>query len=330
MAGFLIMSSVISIVIPTHNRCDLLRETIASLQAQTCRDWEAVVVDDGSTDETMADLQRMAATDARIRPLRRIGSRGGAPVARNQGVLQARGDYVLFLDSDDLLAPTCLEGRLRALQASPQLDFVVFAHDYFEKEVGDQKYIPPPPGRSRSDLERFLKVINPWITSGPLWRRTALGKVGPWDETLPAGQDWEFHVRALIKGLAYVRYAQADWHHRVTGARQTISARMISPEYIAANRAMLARLPVLMQAHGVLTPHLRAVVIGLFFENALTYTHRKYVAEGLQVWQDAARMPELQVHPALRLFVAAILRWQCFRIVQRVTVALMNRLPIYT
>jgi len=309
---------------------ELLEQTIASLQAQTCRDWEAVVVDDGSTDGTMAYLKRASADDVRIRPLRRTGHRGGAPVARNQGVAQAQGEYVLFLDSDDLLAPACLAGRLQTLQATPELDFVVFAHDYFEKVVGDRKCLPFPPGRSCSDLERFLKVINPWITSGPLWRRAALDKVGPWDETLPNGQDWEYHVRALIKGLAYVRYDQVDWHHRVAGARQTVSSKMISSESVAANRALLVRLPALMQAHDVLTPHLRSVVIGLFFENALTSVHHKHVVEGFQVWQDAARLPELHVHPALHFFGATILRWQGFRIIQRITVAFMHRLPIYT
>jgi len=82
---------LVSIVIPTKNRCALLRETLASVQNQTYPNWEAIVVDDGSTDDTWPALMDLAARDPRIRPQRRTGPAGGAPLARNQGFAASRG-----------------------------------------------------------------------------------------------------------------------------------------------------------------------------------------------------------------------------------------------
>lgn len=80
-----------SIIIPVKDRRELIEQTLASLQAQTLRDWEAVVVDDGSTDGTIEAIEARAADDARIRLIRREGQRRGAPVCRNLGARAARG-----------------------------------------------------------------------------------------------------------------------------------------------------------------------------------------------------------------------------------------------
>ena len=101
----------ISVVIPTLNRSELLQSTLSSLQSQTFGDWEAWVVDDGSTDDTADRVSQMIELDSRIHYIRRPEGKSGAPVCRNLGTEVAQGRYIIYLDSDDYLAATAFEKR---------------------------------------------------------------------------------------------------------------------------------------------------------------------------------------------------------------------------
>src|SRR5579885_2097317 len=105
---------LVSVIIPVKNRAELITEALESLTKQTHRNWEAIVVDDHSTDGTFGKLETWARLDSRIKVYVRRGRRGGAPVCRNQGFAVAQGLYVIFLDSDDLLQPWCLQQRVQA------------------------------------------------------------------------------------------------------------------------------------------------------------------------------------------------------------------------
>ena len=98
----------ISIVIPVYNTGKYLRRGLDSLLAQTCGDWEAVCIDDGSTDGSAAVLEEYAARDARFRVLRQENS--GVSAARNRGIQEARGEWVTFLDADDWFSPELVGG----------------------------------------------------------------------------------------------------------------------------------------------------------------------------------------------------------------------------
>lgn len=102
----------VSIIIPVYNRPILVLEAVASLQAQSLADWEAILVDDGSTDATPEVLQDLAAQDPRLTVL--IGRQRGPAAARNTGAAKARSDWLLFLDSDDWLAPEALLSLLQS------------------------------------------------------------------------------------------------------------------------------------------------------------------------------------------------------------------------
>src|SRR4051812_24472999 len=107
---------LVSIIIPTYNRAAYLGAAIASVRAQTFADWELIVVDDGSTDETAAMLDELS--DPRIRVLR-IGHSGSESITRNAGLRLAEGEWVAFLDSDDLWVPEKLERQLAQMVAQP-------------------------------------------------------------------------------------------------------------------------------------------------------------------------------------------------------------------
>ena len=108
---------VVSVVVPTRNRVHYLTETVASVQGQTFDDWELIVIDDASTDGTWDWLQQHP--DARVRSFR-MPQASERSLARNRGLAEARGRYVLFLDSDDLLVRRALERLVRALDAHPE------------------------------------------------------------------------------------------------------------------------------------------------------------------------------------------------------------------
>src|SRR5690348_17042411 len=118
----------VSIVIPTYNRAHLLPRAVASVQAQTCADWELIVVDDGSTDSTIADVTAMAGADPRIRLAVNTGRRGPAG-ARNAGIAVARAPWVAFLDSDDSWGPGKLARFLAEAKAHPEA--MLIGSDYW-------------------------------------------------------------------------------------------------------------------------------------------------------------------------------------------------------
>lgn len=117
---------MISIIMPVYNGERFVADAIGSIMAQTVRDWELIVVNDGSTDGTQAVLERFAG-DPRIRLLRK--ENGGVSSARNAGIAAATGEYLAFLDADDIWYPDCLETYERLAKAYPQAVLLGAAYD---------------------------------------------------------------------------------------------------------------------------------------------------------------------------------------------------------
>ncbi len=191
---------LISVIIPNFNRGDLLCETLKSLQEQSYRNWEAWVVDDGSEDDSAEVVQSMTTADPRIHYIRRNREPRGAPVCRNIGINVSRGDFLIFLDSDDLLAPHAMLQRTQAILQHPDHDFWVFPILMFRNRPEDGKMLWNI-DNGKPDLHRFLILDAPWQTSGPIWRRSAVDKTGGFTEGLACWQDVDFHLKALIAGL---------------------------------------------------------------------------------------------------------------------------------
>lgn len=121
------METLVSIITPTYNSEAFIAETIQSAQAQTFPNWELVIVDDCSTDNTAAVVRSFSEQDARI-SFYQLQRNSGAGVARNQAVDLARGQYIAFLDSDDLWKPKKLEKQLQFMQETAQ----PFAFSFYE------------------------------------------------------------------------------------------------------------------------------------------------------------------------------------------------------
>ncbi|MBA3405543.1 MAG: glycosyltransferase family 2 protein, partial [Gemmatimonadaceae bacterium] len=196
--------STVTICIPSYNREDLVGKTLDSILAQTWPAWEAIVVDDGSTDASMAVVSEYARRDSRIRLLKRGRGPKGACTCRNIAVEHAVGRYVLFLDNDDLLAPFALAQRVQVLDDNSRLDFAIFPMLLFRGEPAsaDRQWNIDT---GEDDLIRLLKLDPNCQGTGTLWRRDSFVRVGGWDETLHVWQDIELHLRAFTSGCQYTK-----------------------------------------------------------------------------------------------------------------------------
>jgi glycosyltransferase involved in cell wall biosynthesis len=192
---------LVSIIIPNYNRASLIVETLNSVQAQTYKNWEAIIIDDGSTDNSLEVIATFT-EDKRFRLLQRERNPKGAPTCRNIGIEHANGEYIVFLDSDDLIAPYCLEQRVAFINSNPQLDFGVFQILIFNKSAGDSKTIWNTL-KGENDLERFISLDLPWATPSCIWQKTALITLHGWSENFFNWQDWDLHLRAIVNDLVY-------------------------------------------------------------------------------------------------------------------------------
>lgn len=198
--------TLISIIIPHFERPELLRETINSVFAQTSSNWEVVVVDDGSSADTYSRIKPLSSDRTQI--IQRKDGQKGPSRCRNIGIQAAKGAYVLFLDSDDLLATHCIESRIQKTQQFPANDLWVFPVELFRENPGDMKqpWNDMEKGTFKDPLSRFLVSDSPWCVSSPLWRREVLQELGGFNEAVMYGDDADLHIRALLKGVRFTQF----------------------------------------------------------------------------------------------------------------------------
>ena len=178
------------------------------MQAQSYSEWECIVVDDGSTDDTWEVSLASAHEDERIRYLRR--GNGGLAAARNSGLRAATGAYVQFLDADDAIEPRKLEAQVEYLERRPEIGIVYGDVRYFESETGerrralfnDEDWMPQVSG-SGDGVMRALIRSNIMVVSSPLLRRSVVDEVGLFDETLTSLEDWDYWIRCAAAGTSF-------------------------------------------------------------------------------------------------------------------------------
>jgi glycosyltransferase involved in cell wall biosynthesis len=283
------MDAVVAVITPTKNRLKLLCEAIDSVQRQSFDGWEHIIVDDGSDDGTCEEVTRRAAADRRVCYVRRTGEKSGANVCRNIGIAQSSAEFIVFLDSDDLLAPDCLGRRVELMHRNLDLDFATFQGSVFSQKIGDlpKKLGPEIPG---DDLLRFLFFEFPWIITGPIWRRTALLRLGSFDESLPSWQDIELHVKAIARGCRYLRFPEADHHIRWQYDPSKISIQQRrSPQHLEAANSIIAKLERYVQEGPGLNWVRQRAVCGLHFSVAEQRVARRELYLALREWNEILR-----------------------------------------
>ncbi len=188
----------VSIVIPAHDSAATLGATLESVRAQSQQEWEAIVVDDGSADETSVIAAAFAADDTRIRTIRQAQS--GAAAARNAGLAQAGGDWVIFLDSDDRLLPHHLQTMLDAVAF--RSDIGLFHCGWRRILQGEPWY---KPHLAKLIEEPFLTTARfcPFAIHAAMVRRSVLEAVGGFDPALTIGEDWDLWQRIARIGTGF-------------------------------------------------------------------------------------------------------------------------------
>lgn len=181
---------IISVVVPAYNAECTILETIESILQQTFTDFELIVIDDGSTDRTVNLLETIS--DPRLKVF--SYNNGGLPVARNRGIACSIGDYVAFIDADDLWTANKLELQLAALQSNPEAG-VAYSWTCNMSQTGDAFY-PGHTAVHEGNVYPQLLISN-FIASGSncLIRRDAMASVGAFNPCLKSCEDWDYWLR---------------------------------------------------------------------------------------------------------------------------------------
>ena len=199
---------LVSVVIPVFNRSDVLRRAIASVYAQTFKDYELIIVDDGST-HPVADVIADELKQPNTHLLRHETNRGAA-ASRNTGCRKARGDYVAFLDSDDEWSTDKLARQLTLMKSEPGVRACCTGFALLSQGAVFDRRLPP----AVSDVDEILWGCRISPGSTLIVERTLWVTAGPMDETLARLEDWDWLILAAkhapIKGL---REVLVDVHH---------------------------------------------------------------------------------------------------------------------
>jgi glycosyltransferase involved in cell wall biosynthesis len=197
---------LVSIVVPAYNYGRYLGDALASVQAQTYGDWECVVVDDASTDDTAAVARVFAERDARFRLVQQSTNRG-VSASRNRGFAESSGDFIQFLDADDRLLREKLARHVRFLEAHPATG-VVYSEGGFFRDDDPRRLTPSLHGTlSRSIMARVhgdawekLQHYNILPTPCALLHREAFK---PFNEACAGFEDWDFWLRCAAAGARF-------------------------------------------------------------------------------------------------------------------------------
>jgi glycosyltransferase involved in cell wall biosynthesis len=180
----------ISVIIPVYNGQKTIQETLASVLNQRFGDFEVIVVNDGSQDATLEIINSI--NDYRIKVFSYPNT--GVSASRNRGIDQAKGEFIAFLDADDLWTSDKLEKQLKALQANPQAALAYSWSDW----IDESGHFLRSGGHITVNGKAYDKLlVRDFIESGsnPLIRKQALAQVGGFDGSITHGEDWEMWLR---------------------------------------------------------------------------------------------------------------------------------------
>jgi len=197
--------SLVSIIIPTYNRAHLISDTLNSIQNQTHKNWECIVVDDGSTDNTEELLNRYVSNDDRFIFTKRPESKPkGANACRNYGLELSKGQFVNWFDSDDIMHTNKLELQLKVLKSNPESPYCICLSKWFDKETNTDLGLRSKSIDSKKRLEDYCLYNIFWLTTAPLWRRDfIINNQLSFDENLHQSQEYDFHIKALAVSDRY-------------------------------------------------------------------------------------------------------------------------------
>jgi len=205
----------VSVIIPAYNQAKYLRDAIDSVLNQTFQDLEIIIVDDGSIDETRDVV--FSYNHTRITYIHQKNK--GLSSARNTGIKASIGNYLAFLDADDLFLPNKIENQIIALDNNPSLILVLSGWGFVDENGSIISKIRPWGKNPNLDLESWLIGI-PFVIHGALFRRDCFETIGMFDATLTGSEDWDLFIR-----IASSKYLMA-WTKQILCSYRIHSSNM--------------------------------------------------------------------------------------------------------
>jgi glycosyltransferase involved in cell wall biosynthesis len=288
----------VSIIIPVHNGATTIRETIESALGQTFTDFELIVIDDGSSDSTLAILHEFH--DPRVKVV--AGAKSGLSSSRNRGLALAGGELIAFLDADDLWLPDKLKAQVAALDEHPDAGLAYVWTDYIDAAG---RFMHPGQHACRAGWVLEPLLVGNFIETGsnPVVRRAAIDQCGSFDESLTAAEDWDLWLRVAMR-YRFIAVPQALVLYRVH------PSSMSSSDVLRQERTCLQVINRTFREASVPQNLLRQSLANLY--TYLTYRaltppfSRKSSGVALRFWCTAIRYrPSLLVHSPLTIITLA-------------------------
>lgn len=288
----------VSVITPAWNAAAHLAETIASVREQSITDWEWLIVDDGSTDETLAILREYASLDPRIRLIEQANA--GPSAARNRAMREAAGDCFAFLDSDDVWEPHFLEAQLQVLREHPDADLVTATAVNRGGPFDGQPTRPAADGYPVLSLEEILRdETSVFIMT--VFRREVFDTIGGFDEAQWTSEDYDFWIRAAQAGFVFRRNPQPLGFYRIRGESLSRQRTRMLAGIVLSFRKARARAAAAAPERPIIDAQLQR------FESELLLEHAKVAIECGNFPAAADRLDELRLRGGSLL--VAITAW---------------------
>lgn len=247
----------LSLIIPTYDRLHLLESAIESFVGQFSYSYEAILVDDGSSDGTREYLRTL---DKPFTVL--LQEHKGGSAARNRGLSEAKGHYVKYLDDDDLLAPDMVERQVEYLSRHPEVDICYSDWGVLDTQVGKEQYRKAEP-----DLPIIPALLNDWWCANFSYMiRRSVAQSIRWDESLSSLQDFDYFLRLALNGATFGYLpGHVGWYRRHS---PDSVARTNRRQHLENELAVLRMAQDRLIASGRLTPAIQDILARRYFRIA--------------------------------------------------------------
>ena len=208
------IKGLVSIIVPCYNRAEYLGETLDSVLAQTYQQWECIVINDGSTDNSEQVAQEFCIKDDRFIYIAQENQ--GVIAAKNNAIKESHGEYILPLDDDDIIEPTFLEKAI-AIMLDQKMKIVACRVDYFGDRQGEMSLSDDLTITTLMDTNLFVNTS--------LYRRSDYDRTGGYNSNMRGGfEDWDFWLSVLEEGGKAYRIPEILFHYRIHGPSRNIHA----------------------------------------------------------------------------------------------------------
>ena len=217
----MVAKTLVSIVIPVYNMEEYLKETLDSVIASDYSDWEVILIDDGSSDNSYAVAQGYSERDERIRVYTQPNA--GVCVTRNNAISLAKGAYILPVDADNKICKSFISDAVAVLDVEPEVKVVCPRAEFFGQRSGEWK-LPP--------FSLQLLAHKNMMDTCALYRKSDWDRVGGYCEEIIAREDWEFWISILKDGGKVVRLPQIGLYYRVRTTSKRVTDRALKKHVI--------------------------------------------------------------------------------------------------